>query len=123
MSYADRYETVNISLSEKPEWLLERNPNGTVPVLEQDDVVIYESLIVADYLNTVYPNPVGSQQLLPADPYRKARDDLLIDYYGKKVRVHAVLLMFFPSNYRVEENHSLSLFLCRFVSVCLYLSI
>nr|KAG5702776.1 hypothetical protein BaRGS_003650 [Batillaria attramentaria] len=74
------YETVNISLKQKPEWFLERNPGGMVPVVEKDDKIVYESLIVADYLDNVYPD----NRLVPADPYRKARDAMLIDYYGNK---------------------------------------
>lgn len=74
------YETVNINLMQKPEWLLERNPGGQVPVLEQDDKIVYESLIVADYIDGAYPGNKLAQQ----DPYKKARDAMLIEYYGNK---------------------------------------
>lgn len=75
------YERVNITLKEKPEWFLEKNPKGMVPVLEQDGRILYESLIVAEYLDAVYPKP---RALLPSDPYRRARDAMLIDFYGNK---------------------------------------
>lgn len=75
------YETVNISLEDKPEWLLDRNPNGKVPVLEQDGRILYESLIVSEYVDTVYP---ADGPVIPANPYRKARDAMLIDFYGNK---------------------------------------
>ena len=40
------YERVNINLKDKPEWFLELNPRGTVPVIEHPDGrVIYESAI------------------------------------------------------------------------------
>eukprot|EP00916_Digyalum_oweni_P011515 GHVL01019164.1.p1 GENE.GHVL01019164.1~~GHVL01019164.1.p1 ORF type:complete len:217 (-),score=13.71 GHVL01019164.1:1240-1890(-) len=74
------HETVNVDLKEKPEWFLERNPLGMVPTLEQDDKVVYESLITCDYLDDVYPQ----NRLTPADPYRKAQDAMLVDYYGSK---------------------------------------
>ena len=40
------YERVNINLKDKPEWFLELNPLGKVPVIEHPDgKVIYESAI------------------------------------------------------------------------------
>lgn len=83
------YETINISLKEKPDWFLEKNPKGMVPVLEQDGRIIYESLIVAEYLDTVYPSP---RVLVSNDPYRRARDAMLIDFYGNK---------YVPSYYKI----------------------
>lgn len=77
-----RYETVNINLQSKPDWFLQRNPLGLVPVLEQDDKIIYESLVCNDYLNEVYPNP----PLQPADPYLRAKDKMLIGQFDKDIR-------------------------------------
>lgn len=38
-----RHEEVNINLANKPDWLFEKNPEGTVPILEikssQDNAV------------------------------------------------------------------------------------
>lgn len=86
------HETVNVDLKQKPEWFLERNPLGLVPVLEQDSKVVYESLVTCDYLDDVYPqNP-----LTPADPYRKARDAMIVDFYGSK---------FIPSFYKVMRSY------------------
>ena len=62
---------------------MERNPLGLVPVLEQDDKILYESLVTCDYLEDVYPN----NRLTPTDSYRKARDAMLVDFYGNKVRI------------------------------------
>ena len=81
---------MNVNLSQKPEWLLERNPLGMVPVLEQDDKLLYESLVVCDYLEDVYPN----NRLTPTDPYRKARDAMLVDFYGNKVRTKLQALVY-----------------------------
>ena len=79
-----------MNLSQKPDWLLERNPLGMVPVLEQDDKLLYESLVVCDYLEDVYPN----NRLTPTDPYRKARDAMLVDFYGNKVRTKLQALVY-----------------------------
>jgi glutathione S-transferase len=72
------YEVVNCNLQSKPEWLLERNPLGKVPTLEHDDGrVLYESLIVCEYLDTIYPQ----NKLIPQDAYEKARQQILIEAY------------------------------------------
>ncbi|XP_069111865.1 glutathione S-transferase omega-1-like [Argopecten irradians] len=75
------FETVNVNLKDKPEWFLERNPLGLVPVLEQDDRVIYESAITCDYLDDIYQD----NKLTPSEPYRRARDSILLQLFGKVV--------------------------------------
>ena len=40
------YECVNVNLMDKPEWFIEMNPAGAVPVIElRDGKVLYESAI------------------------------------------------------------------------------
>ena len=75
-----RHETVNVHLKRKPSWLLERNPKGRVPVLEHPDGrIVFESITVCQYLDEIYPQ----DRLIPIDPYRKARDSMLVDYCDK----------------------------------------
>jgi len=73
------YEIVPIDLTKKeqknPEYL-KLNPYGKVPVLTDDATVLYESLIINEYLEEKYPNP----PLLPRDPAKKAKARILIDY-------------------------------------------
>ena len=73
------YEIVPIDLTKKeqknPDYL-KLNPYGKVPVLTDDSTVLYESLIINEYLDEKYPNP----PLLPKDPARKAKARILIDY-------------------------------------------
>ncbi|KAL8597378.1 hypothetical protein ACOMHN_056141 [Nucella lapillus] len=83
-----KYETVNIHLGKKPEWFLEKNPNGEVPVLEKDGDIVYDSLVVAEYLDEVYTE----NRLVPAQPLRKAHDAMVINYNGSK---------FVPNYYKV----------------------
>src|SRR5262245_4800287 len=45
------------------------NPFGQVPVLEHEDLVIYESLAILEYLEERYPEPA----LLARDPATRAR--------------------------------------------------
>jgi glutathione S-transferase len=63
------YEEMIVDLKNKPPILLQLNPRGRVPVIEHDGLVLYESLIIAEYLNDLFPDP----PLLPADPREKAR--------------------------------------------------
>jgi glutathione S-transferase len=51
-------------LAEKPAWFLELSPNGRVPVLLHRGRVLYESAMVDQYLDEVFPDP----PLMPADP-------------------------------------------------------
>ncbi len=73
------YEIVPVDLTKKeqknPEYL-QMNPYGKVPVLTDDSTVLYESLIINEYLEEKYPNP----PLLPKDPAKKARGRILVDY-------------------------------------------
>lgn len=59
INYFNSYETININLKEKPEWFLERNPKGAVPVLEKDGKIIYESVIVCEYLDDIYIHKIA----------------------------------------------------------------
>uniref|UniRef100_T1IUU7 Glutathione transferase n=1 Tax=Strigamia maritima TaxID=126957 RepID=T1IUU7_STRMM len=74
-----QFETVNINLTEKPEWYLKRFPDGKVPVLEQNDKQVFESLIISDYLDEFCPG----EKLHPIDPYRKAADQYLLSKFSK----------------------------------------
>jgi glutathione S-transferase len=62
------FETVEIDLSDRPEWLYEKNATGRVPVLEEDGWVLPESAVIMEFLDERYPEP----PLLPADPADRA---------------------------------------------------
>jgi glutathione S-transferase len=74
-------------LRNKPDWFLERNPLGKVPMLEHDGKVVYESLICNDYLDDIYPE----EKLTPTDPYRRARDNILVET-NNKVHMYIYIL-------------------------------
>jgi glutathione S-transferase len=73
------YEIVPIDLTKKeqktPEYL-KMNPYGKVPVLADDSTVLYESLVINEYLEEKYPSPA----LMPKDPAKKAKARILVDY-------------------------------------------
>jgi glutathione S-transferase len=74
------HDVVNIKLSDKPEWYFERNPLGKVPAIETESGdCLYESLIIADYLDEKYPET----PLQPKDPMQKAKDRILVEHFSK----------------------------------------
>ena len=71
------YEVVVIDLSDRPDWLYEKNPLGKVPVIEEDGFVLPESAVIMEYLEERYPEPA----LLPADPAARAIARLRIERF------------------------------------------
>jgi glutathione S-transferase len=73
------YERVLVDLRKNeqraPEFL-KLNPYGRVPVLIDEDVVIYDSTIINEYLEEEYPAP----NLMPEDSAGRARVRLLEDF-------------------------------------------
>uniref|UniRef100_A0A8C7XZZ6 Glutathione S-transferase omega n=1 Tax=Oryzias sinensis TaxID=183150 RepID=A0A8C7XZZ6_9TELE len=77
-----KFDTINVDLKNKPDWFLEKNPFGTVPVLETAaGEVIYESSITSEYLDEVYPE----KKLLPSSAYAKAQQKMLLEHFAKLV--------------------------------------
>ncbi|XP_018403113.1 PREDICTED: pyrimidodiazepine synthase-like [Cyphomyrmex costatus] len=73
------YDVVNVNLTHKPDWLMEKNPVNKVPCIElEEGETLYESLIIADYLDEAYPQ----NKLYPNNPLAKAKDKLLIDRFS-----------------------------------------
>jgi glutathione S-transferase len=73
------YETVAVDLKageqKRPEFL-KLNPFGKVPVLIDDEVIVYDSTIINEYLEDEYPHPA----LMPADSAARARVRTFEDY-------------------------------------------
>jgi len=64
-----------IDVYNPPEWFLKLSPTGKVPVLQVGDTVLFESSVISEYLNEVYP-----PSLHPADPLQKAQNRAWIEY-------------------------------------------
>lgn len=80
MFFSLRHEVINIHLKDKPDWFLEKNPLGLVPVLETSaGEVIMESPITCDYLDEVYPE----RKLLPSSPFGKAQQKMMLEDFSK----------------------------------------
>lgn len=73
------YEVVDVDLDDRPGWIKQKNPpDGRVPVVEEDGVVIPESVVLNEFLEERYPEPA----LLPADPAERAFARLLIERFS-----------------------------------------
>ena len=64
-----------IDLGDKPDWFVKLSPLGRVPLLQAGSHVLFESQVIAEYLNEVTP---GS--LHPVDPLEKARHRAWIEF-------------------------------------------
>jgi len=63
-------------LAEKPEWYVKTNPLTKVPSIEHDGKLIYESLVITDYVDDVFKS---GKKILPEDAYEKAKQRMLIE--------------------------------------------
>jgi len=73
------YEKFLIDLrkaEQKTPEFLKLNPYGKVPVLIDDDLIVYDSTIINEYLDEEYPHP----QLMPEDSAGRARARQLEDF-------------------------------------------
>ena len=69
------FDVTYINLREKPDWFLEISPHGKVPVLKVDDVALFESNAIAEYLDEMF-----EPRLHPADPIKRARNRAWTDF-------------------------------------------
>ena len=69
------HERTYIDLADKPGWFRALSPLGRVPLLQAGQAVIFESQVIAEYLDEVTP---GS--LHPRDPLEKARHRSWIEF-------------------------------------------
>lgn len=79
LAFPRRHDTVYINLLDKPEWYLDVFPAGKVPALVYDNTFLSESLLLADFLDEVYPEP----PLWNDNPLQKILDKVFMDSFGK----------------------------------------
>lgn len=70
------YDSRVVSTDDVGDEVRARNPKGTVPVLEADGCAIYETRIIAEYLEERFPDPA----LYPTEPAQRARARMLLDW-------------------------------------------
>lgn len=70
------FTLTHIDLADPPEWFLDISPFGKVPVLRVNtDTVIFESAVISEYLDEVFPG-----RLHPADPLQRALNRSWIEF-------------------------------------------
>jgi glutathione S-transferase len=69
------HERTYIDLANRPDWFHAKSPLGRVPLLETDDAVLFESQVIAEYLDETTP---GS--LHPKDALERARHRAWIEF-------------------------------------------
>ncbi|MBW4444631.1 MAG: glutathione S-transferase family protein [Plectolyngbya sp. WJT66-NPBG17] len=70
------FTLTEIDLQNKPDWFAQISRYGKVPAIKHGDREVYESAIINEYLNEVFPKP----PLLPNDLGKKAIARIWIDY-------------------------------------------
>ncbi len=69
------FDVTYINLRDKPDWFLEISPHGKVPVLKVDDVPLFESNAIAEYLDEEV-----APRLHPQAPIVRALNRAWTDY-------------------------------------------
>lgn len=69
------FDVTYINLREKPDWFLEISPHGKVPALKVDDVALFESNAIAEFLDEMF-----EPRLHPADPIKRAQNRAWMDF-------------------------------------------
>lgn len=67
-------QIVHVDVAKKPPELADLNPYNRVPTMVDRDLVLYESLIINEYLDERLPHP----PLMPVDPVTRARARLML---------------------------------------------
>jgi glutathione S-transferase len=83
------FDLTAIDLNDKPDWFLKISPYGKVPVLRHNDAVIFESAVINEYLEEVFP----ARPLMPSDPVRRAQARIWIDFANVRFTPHVYKLM------------------------------
>lgn len=84
------HDVVYVNLTHKPDWLLEKSPLGKVPCIElEGGEILYESLVIAEYLDDTYPQ----NKLYPNDPLARAKDKLLIGRFNSVINTMCKLFI------------------------------
>ncbi|MDP6475935.1 MAG: glutathione S-transferase family protein [Alphaproteobacteria bacterium] len=70
-----------VDLAAKPDWFIEVSPYSKVPVIRHRGRTVYESAIINEYLDEVYPTP----PMMPSEPGARASARIWIDFMNIKL--------------------------------------
>ena len=74
------FDLTEIDLENKPDWFKEVSPYSKVPVVMHGDVRVYESAVINEYLDEVFPEP----KLMPRQPAIRAQARIWIDFCNNR---------------------------------------
>lgn len=77
------YQYIEVNPYNKPKSLIDLNPRGLVPTLEYEHKPLFESNVIVEFLEDAYPD--HRPQLLPRDPYEKARSKIWSDFCTSRI--------------------------------------
>lgn len=83
------FSLTEIDLDAKPDWFMEISPYAKVPVIRHGDAVLWESAVINEYLEEVFPEPA----LMPRDPVRRAQARVWIDFANARMVPHVYKMM------------------------------
>ena len=82
------HETVNVNLQKKADWVWVKNPRGTVPIIEKNGVIIYESDITSEFVDAVYD---GKRKVTEEDAVLKAKGKMVLgDLQGARSGFYSI---------------------------------
>ena len=93
------FDLVEIDLNNKPADFSEISPYGKVPVLKHGDHRVWESAIINEYLDEVFPDP----HLMPTDPAQRALARIWIDFANSKFTTAFYKLLLAQSAEKQQE--------------------
>jgi glutathione S-transferase len=77
------YKEIELGKDNKTDWFRALNPNGTVPVIKHRETVVYESLVVNEYLCELFGG--NGLTLMPSEPGARARARILMTRCDSKL--------------------------------------
>lgn len=103
------FKLIEIDLQNKPVGFTEISPYGKVPALKFGSERVWESAIINEYLNEVFPDP----PLLPSTPIGKAQARIWIDFANTRlIPTYTDLLRSPDATRRQEAGEELQQHLC-----------
>lgn len=75
------FELIEIDLQNKPQGFTDISPYGKVPAIKHGEHRVWESAIINEYLDEVFPEP----PLLPREPIAKAQARIWIDFANTRL--------------------------------------
>lgn len=88
-----QYRQTFVELDDKPDWFLEISPRGKVPVLVVDDQPVFESNVINELIEELFPEPA----MMPDEPIERAQARAWI-VFNNDVLMSAAATLWFSKN-------------------------